>query len=283
MVFFIKGNKFLTLYVSLSILIITISLLPLLNDILTYGKWRGYGWGGYVHTNRLFEVYYSDEFYGGDKPAVRLLLSFFIRRPVDLVEFSGHESYVCGYNVVKDATHISIVILNDKTLRIRYTYPDLNVTQEVTVLDDVVVVKYMLSRKCSMNITIWRWYYGSVLNVTLVNMKDRFVKWLNHVSRISFTFNDDKASIVGGGIVEMDKPVKIYIMRDLKGINKVGVVAEDSTEITFTVKGSLEKKQSTLPSGILSSRNLMYVYPTLALILILSLYRPMYRRYNSGV
>lgn len=277
------NNAFSLVYTGISFLIVTLSFLPMLNATLTNGSWRGHGWGTYIYVNRIFEIAYSDIFYGGDKPTIRIYPLNRFAKPVDLVEFSAHESTVCGHNMFRDAVNVSIKKYNKNALKVDFTYPDVNLTQEVIVVDDEVIVRYRLSKPCGLTLTIWRWYYQSVMNISFADVEED-VRRLGSTSRIWFTFYEEKRNIKGWGVVEIDKPTEAYVMRDLNGINKVIIVTGNSSEIAFTVKGHLEGNiYSFSISDLNDSYTICYVYPVIASLTVILLYKPLRREWSTVV
>lgn len=276
----IKVDTFDAMYMITAIIILTTSFLPILNDILTFESWKGYGWNAYVYINGLYEVKYSDIFQGDDKPIIRVFPPYYFANPVNLIEFNGYDSYICNYNMIRDAINISINVRNKNVLEIIYTYQDMNLTQEVAVLSDLVFVKYRTSNICNFRLTLRRSYYESVLNISFINIEQHNMKIPWAASLIEFTFKDEETSTTGIGIIETNKPVEAVIERNTQGINKIWILINNTSDIVFKVKVNINEKIKSLNiSNIFSYRAIRYVIPIISLSLLILLYRPLRKKW----
>ncbi len=282
MKYLIKVDAFVGVYLVISIFILIASFLPILNDILALESWRGYGWDAYIYTNWVYEITYSDIFHGNEKPMIRLYPPYYFAKPVDLVEFNGYESRICDYNMIKDMINISIKTYNRNTLKVTYTYRDMDLVQEIIVLNNSVFVKYSASKVCNFRLSLLRWYYESVANITFVDMENYDMKFLGETSVITFTFKNEGESTSGVGIIEISKPIEVIIEKDLKGINKIWVLINNTSEVVFVVKGVLKEYSKSLSiSNIFSYRSVRYILLATSLILIVVLYKPLRKKWEK--
>ncbi|MEM1560073.1 MAG: hypothetical protein QXY40_10865 [Candidatus Methanomethylicia archaeon] len=280
--YLIKIDAFVGIYLMISIVISIVSFLPILNEILALESWRGYGWNAYIYTNWVYEITYSDIFHGDKKPMIRLYPPYYFAKPVDLVEFNGYESYICGYNMIKDMINMSIKTYNRNILKVVYTYRDMDLVQEIIVLNNSVLVKYSTSRVCNFQFVILRWYYESVANITFVDMGNYNMKFLGVTSAITFTLKDEDRSTSGIGIIEINKPIEAIIEKDSKGINKIWILISNISEVIFTVKGDLKEYSRSLSiSNIFSYRSIRYILLATSLLLIVVLYRPLRKQWEK--
>lgn len=277
----IKVGTFGAMYVVVAAIILAMSFLPTLNDILAFESWKGYGWNAYVYVNELYEVRYSDIFQGDDKPLIRVFPPYHFANPADLIRFDGHESYICSYNMIRDAVSISMNTRNNSVLEVIYTYQDTSLTQEVIVLNDLIIVRYRTTNTCDYRLALLRPYYKLVLNISFKNIRqhDMKIPWIT--SLIEFTFEDKEASTTGIGVIETNIPAEIVIERDHRGINKIRISANNTSELILKIKVSITKRDTSFDAlNVLSYRSVKYAIPMISLLLLMLLYRPLRRKWT---
>ena len=211
-------------FIIVSLYIIVLSLLPLINDILTLGRWSGYGWGAYRFDNGIVAARFSELMYGADKPKICIYPShYLIPLPpcIDVIEVSDHESYINGDNIHYDCNVTSIRIVNDTTITFNYSCKNgIRFNKTVNVQhNNIVVVFFASSNNTYFKISLWRWYYNSISNVTVSSMGKATFLDLGEVKSLTFTFLDRTFGKFEGKVL-FSTPVHVSIYRDEKGLNK---------------------------------------------------------------
>lgn len=131
--------------------VLALSVLPLAVGLLP-PSWRGVGLGGYVYDDGVVRVEFSDVCGGADRPKVSL---YGPSGPVELVEVSGHRSYVGGHVLYRGASWVRTSAVGG-VLSARYMLPDVSVVQEVVVEGEAVRVSYRASRPLPLEVSLWR-------------------------------------------------------------------------------------------------------------------------------
>jgi len=270
------------IYVAISIFVILISCLPLINDITSSSRWVGYSWGAYRYVNSVYFVSLSEIIYGGDKPKIKIYPPFLLSKPIDLVEFNSYESFIDEYNIYRDAVNITTRIIDRDSLELTYVYPNNKILKQIIVVsNDNVTIVYQSSNPARFRITIWRWYYDSINNITFKDMESQDRILLGELRNISITFSDRDYGNASGWIIS-NVPVLTYIWRDAHGINRIECIAENVTNLSFTVMGvwTGEKNPSitTYISALLSTRGIHYLLPIATTITLTYLYIKLYKR-----
>jgi hypothetical protein len=210
-------------FIIVSLYIIVLSLLPLINDILSLGRWSGYGWGAYRFDNGIVAVRFSELMYGADKPKICIYPShYLIPLPpcIDVVEVSDHESYINGDNIHYDCNVTSIRIVNDTTITFNYSCKNgIHFNKTVNVQHNNIVVSFESSNNTYFKISLWRWYYNSINNVTVYSMGKATSLDLGEVESLTFTFLDRTFGEFESKVL-FNAPVHVSIYRDEKGLNK---------------------------------------------------------------
>jgi len=264
-------------YIAISIFAILISCLPLINDVTSDNRWVGYGWGAYRYENNVYSVSISEVMYGGDKPKIKIYPPYLLSKPVDLVEFSGHESFIDEYNIYRDAVNITASVVHKNVLELTYVYPNGKILKQIIITgDNNVTVVYQSQSPAKFRITIWRWYYDSVNGITFKDMGSQDKVLLGELRNVSITFSD-KVYGNGSGWIVVNVPVLVYVWRDKMGINKIEYMAENVTELSFTVVGFLEpiKRSSSITTHILallSVRGVYYLLPMVTVAILALMY-----------
>ncbi len=263
-------------YIAISIYVVFLSLLPLVNDFMSSGKWVGYGWGAYSFENGVVSIKFSEIMYGVDKPKI-LVSACALGRYVDTIEFSDHESYVDNLNIFYDCNITSIRVSKPNSITYSYICKNVNALDVLVLnkvveipLENVVNVTYIASREAVFEISLWRWYYEAVNNVTFKSMGKKAVDYLGKLSNIVFTFCDRVLGCYNGTIF-LSSFANVYVYRDEKGLNKF-VVKAMSRSINFLVyvNSSCEKKSiATLLQSIASAKGLHVVMPLIAAAILL--------------
>jgi hypothetical protein len=210
-------------FIVISLYIITLSLLPLVNDVLSLGKWSGYGWGAYRFDNGVIAVRFSELMYGADKPKICAYPSrYLVPLPpcIDVIEVSDHESYVNDNNIYYDCNVTNIRIVNATTIVFNYSCKnDVNFNKTVNVQHDNIIVSFEFSNNTYFKISLWRWYYNSINNITVYNMGKASSLTLGELKILTFTFSDRTFGEFEGKVL-FNMPVHVSIYRDEKGLNK---------------------------------------------------------------
>ena len=258
-------------FLTVSTYVLFLSLLPLMSDITSSGKWVGYGWGAYNFENDMISVRFSEVMFGADKPKV--LMRFFMRY-VDIIEFSDHESYVNGFNVHYECNVTNIVVV--EPMKIVHTYlcgkddTTFIMNKTTTILpDNAIELTIHTQNDAIFKVSLWRWYYESVNNVTLTG-KQGIVR-LGERSNITFTFLDRELGRFKG-VVTVSKPVNVSVHSDEKAINKI-VIEKNSQTLQITVRTWIaeESEPSILTSflkNVFSTKMTRFALPVVAVVCI---------------
>ena len=261
-----------------SIYLIFISFLPLISDVMGAGRWNGYGWGAYDFNNGVLDVRFSDLTYGGDKP--KLSASpyplMFQSKYVDVIEVSDHESFINGNNMYYDFQVARIIITDEETITYIYVA---NVSGEGLIVSkttsipfqDAIVIVYSAPREVHFRISLWRWYYESVNNITFESFGQASEKRLENAENATFTFFDREFGRFHA-IVFFSRPVNMTICRDDKGINKF-IVEARSQNLTFTIHVYVAENRKISPltaffRTLLSIKALHFLLPPLTTICV---------------
>lgn len=262
-------------YIVVSVYIVLLSLMPLISDFQSRETWAGYGWGAYVFDNGIISVRFSEIQYGGDKPKIMVYLVSSVLKPIDFVEVSDHESYIGGFNIYHDCRNLSIKVIDKKTIEFTYEYSNLTLRKICSVPSSYTVnMTYIASTNTTFKISLWRWYYDSIENITFEDMGQNTEIILRNLTSIVFTFHSSECKECGNisGIVVFSKPVDIHICRDSVGINKF-VVETNSREFWFHIiivnnNGIPQSPLTSFFATILSIKGAHFVLPIVATSLV---------------
>lgn len=191
----------------------SLSLTPLIGPI----GWDGYAPGTFVYQDHSYYMRYSDETIGNDKPHIFLVSGWPVRRLIDLVEVSDHDSYADGLNLYRNMSSRGRLI--DGGLTITYnTMKDFIITKSISIVDDGVEIEYRADKPVKLNISLWRWYYAEIEG--LIHRGVSSPVEVEPKKKIEFTFMDEGKKYVAK--VEFScEPTKVTLWKDLTGFNKI--------------------------------------------------------------
>ena len=224
---------------------IALSLIPFMQPRYV---WTGYGsMGSHFYKNQHYEIHYGEASTGVGKPQIYLLTSY---DRIPLVEVSDLRSELNGLRVHDNFTE-----------RIRFeenslvaTYGEDVLVKKIVPKEDEIIISYYSKNSVNLTLTLWRWYYDSVENVTKYSPSGLKIKPSN---KIHYTFIYDGGKFAGE-IEFHEIPDEIILYNDGVGVNKIQTSFLRTQNITFKVKIS-EK-----PSHIILTPSSNIVYPLIA-------------------
>jgi hypothetical protein len=228
--------------------VVLVSLTPL----LPLRGWQGYGpLGEFYYTGDLIQLRYNDPSFGNDKPHVFVVDA---GRPISLVEFSDHNSYVNGCNIYTNFTVKTR--LEDGKLRVLYKSAETSFIKVVEPGEDYVKVTYAFNQTMKLNLTLWRWYFSSVGPFSMPMTRS-----LDACRALNFSVTEGGKTYVAQVSWE-PMPEKITISGVLgEGLNKIAL---DFTAKEVTVEVKLLNPTGLSQLMVLDLRESKYLYPLIA-------------------
>lgn len=228
--------------------VIAVSFTPL----LPLRGWQGYGPAGeFYYTGDLIQLRYNDPSFGNDKPQVFISEA---GRPVSLIEFSDHNSYVDGLNLYVNFTVKTRI--EGGVLRAMYYSPSLSLIKTVKPLVDGVKVTYNFNRTASLYLTLWRWYFASVGPFNMPMTRS-----LEPSNSLNFSVAES-GRIHHAQLVLEPKPVNMTVSGVLgSGLNKITL--EFRADVV-TVEVRVLNPQNLNMFFTLDLRESNYLYPIIA-------------------
>jgi hypothetical protein len=228
--------------------VISVSLTPL----LPLRGWQGYGPSGeFYYTGDLIQLRYNDPSFGNDKPQVFIVDA---GRPISLIEFSDHNSYVNGCNVYVNFT--ARTRLEDGKLRVLYRSAEMSFIKVVEPGRDYVKVTYASNQTMRLNLTLWRWYFSSIGPFSMP-----ITRSLDSCRALNFSVAEGGRTYAAQ-ISWKPTPQKIMVSGVIGGgLNKIA--------LDFTAREVTVELKPLSPTGfsqllVLDVRESKYLYPIIA-------------------
>ena len=223
--------------------VIALSLLPLMQP---KNVWAGYGSiGSHFYKNSVYEIHYAESGNGVGKPQV-YVLTLYDRVP--LIEVSDLRSELNGERICNLTEEIKV---EGNTLISSYDHGLL--VKKVEPSEEGVSVSYSVRGEANLTLTLWRWYYDSVENVTAYSPSGSKLK---PSDTINFTFQY-YGKECAGEIFFNPKPDELIVYKDDVGVNKILASFNRIENVSLTVKASRKPENVFTPSSYL-------VYPCIA-------------------
>lgn len=231
--------------------VISVSLTP----ILPLRGWQGYGpLGEFYYTGDLIQLRYNDPSLGNDKPHVFVADA---GRPVSLIEFSDHNSYVNGANVYTNFT--AKTRLDGVRLKAFYNSSFMSFVKTVEPRSHCVKVAYMFNQTAALSLTLWRWYFSSVgpFNMPITRS-------LKPDNVLNFSIAES-GKVYSAQLSLSPRPENVTVSGVLgEGVNKI-VLDFKAENVTVEVK--LLNPQSLSIFFTIDVRESRYLYPIIAIAL----------------
>jgi hypothetical protein len=132
--------------------IIIVSFAPLFQ----VSGWQSLSGGGYDCVCGKYFLTYSGPAYGGDRPHVFISYEGY---QIDVIQVSDSQSGAASLGLSNFTESPGI---HGSTMVVNYTSPGFNFTKIVAPRGDSIAVTYSFGRVVTANITLWRWYFGSI-------------------------------------------------------------------------------------------------------------------------
>ncbi|MCS7119990.1 MAG: hypothetical protein RMJ07_06415 [Nitrososphaerota archaeon] len=233
-------------WVAVVCLTIVLGFLPFMQP---RGEWAGYGsLGSHFYKNDHYEVHYGEASTGVGKPQIYVLISL---DRVPLVEVSDQRSEV---NWLRIYPNFAEVIRLDGGALVA-TYGGGVLVKRVEPSGDVIRILYSLSVDANLTITLWRWYYESVENVTKFDVASSV---LPASGKLHFTFMHNGERLTGE-IGFSPVPDEIVVYGDDAGLNKIAVSFIDVSKVSMSICANVSG--SGRSSGLWSP---LLLYPIIA-------------------
>lgn len=230
-------------------LIIATSFLPFMQP---KNEWTGYGsMGSHFYKNNIYEMNYGDTSTGVGKPQIYVLTPY---DKIPMIEVSDQRSEINWLRIYPNLPE-SIRIHGDTLIS---TYEDGKIIKKVKPEEDGIRISYTIDRKANLTITLWRWYYDVVENITKYNLVNSKLAPLN-VLHYTFLHNNKTWACK---IVFDPTPDEIVIYGDEVGINKISISFINTKMVSLFIK--IVKK----PLGNnLSWQSSLIIYPCISTLL----------------
>ncbi|MBC7130562.1 hypothetical protein H5T51_05005 [Candidatus Bathyarchaeota archaeon] len=227
--------------------VIVVSFTPL----LPFRGWQGYGPAGeFYYTGDVIQLRYNDPTFGNDKPHVFVSDA---GRPVSLIEFSDHNSYVDDLNIYANFTVKTR--LEEGVLKAFYASPGVSFVKIVEPGESHVAVTYVFSHNVTFLLTLWRWYFMSVGPFTMP-----VTRKLEPSSSINFSVAES-GRIYSAQLLLEPLPENVTVSGVHDGLNKISLSFKAEK---VTVKVKLVSSHSSSVFFAVDVRESKILYPVIA-------------------
>lgn len=239
-------------------LVFAFSFLPFMQP---RNEWTGYGsMGSHFYKNDLYEIHYGEVSTGVGKPQIFLLIAY-DRTPI--VEISDHRSEINGERIHPNFPE-TVRTEGDALVSM---YGDDFLVKRVKPDGDTVKVSYELSTEANLTVTLWRWYYHSVENITRYNLVGAELP-PSGIIHYTFFYNDEPCICE----VMLDPiPGEVLVYGDEDGVNKIVLTFKEARKVSLTFR-AVEKP--SVMAFFSSSSSLTYPLIALAVLGIFLALKP---------